>query len=501
MLKRTVSVVLIFALVPHLTACAIRKSQAVDPAELKQPITEQIVTLTTVAGEEVNFPLGTQAEVRNDTIYALLDHSPYKIALEDVQRVWVKRTDPVLSALATIGVVVAVGAAILIVLAIIVAATKESCPFVYSWDGNNYVFDAEPYGGAITRGLERDDYSELEHLQAVDGLYSLMIANEVQETQFTNLVELRVVDHPPGTRVAADEWGNLHTLQDLQPPESARDHTGRDLLLWLETTDRLIWEPEAVPDADGNLRHDIVITFPKPEHATKAKLVANAATGLWGSHMIREMLELRGHDVDTWYTAIDESSVAHDSLIDWNLREELYLLKVYVEESTGWELAGVLPGGGPFIAEDRVVPLDVSRVVGDRLRLRIRPPAGFWALNSFAVDYSTNQAVVVDTLAPMEAQDQHGRDVLGELVRTDDRYYIMPETGDRAYVTFPAPAPLPEMERTVLLHSRGYYRLHLPAGGEPDQVTLRRLVDLPGAAARFAAERFAQWKYARRSGP
>ncbi len=494
MLRRPTAMVLCLALLPHVISCTSTKTQEIAlPTEQQLP-RERIMSITTRQGRVVHFQL-PGARLERDTIFGFVRSEPFQMPLEDVERLWVTKTET--NTAATIGAVVGV-----VALAFVAAlATKESCPFVYSWDGNKYVFDAEPYGGAITRGLERDDYSELEHLQAVDGLYRLMIANEVRETQFTNLVELRVVDHPPGTRVAADEWGNLHTLQDLQPPESARDHTGRDLLLWLEKTDRLIWEPEAVPDADGNLRHDIVITFPKPEHATKAKLVANAATGLWGSHMIREMLELRGHDVDAWYSSIDESSIAHDSLIDWNLREELYLLKVYVEESTGWELAGVLPGGGPFIAEDRVVPLDVSRVVGDRLRLRIRPPAGFWALNSFAVDYSTNQAVVVDTLAPMEAQDQHGRDVLGELVRTDDRYYIMPETGDRAYVTFPAPAPLPEMERTVLLHSRGYYRLHLPVGGEPDQVTLRRLVDLPGAAARFAAERFAQWKYARRSGP
>ena len=40
------------------------------------------------------------------------------------------------------------------------------------------------------------------------------------------------------------------------------------LLPWLRATDRLIWEPPAVPDAKGNLRDDIVMTFPKPTAAT-----------------------------------------------------------------------------------------------------------------------------------------------------------------------------------------------------------------------------------------
>ena len=82
----------------------------------------------------------------------------------------------------------------------IALATKQSCPFIYSWNGSEYVFDAEPYGGAVTRGLERDDYSELENLRAENGLYRLMVTNEVPETQYTNLMELQVVDHPAATR-------------------------------------------------------------------------------------------------------------------------------------------------------------------------------------------------------------------------------------------------------------------------------------------------------------
>jgi len=143
-------------------------------------------------------------------------------------------------------------------------------------------FDAEPYGGAITRGLERDDYSELEHLRAENGLYRLLATNEAPETQYTNLMELQVVDHPAATRVVADEWGGFPVLAAPQRLTSARDNQGRDLLPWLATTDRVIWEAPPVPDANGGVRQEIVLTFPKPKGATRARLVANVATGLWG---------------------------------------------------------------------------------------------------------------------------------------------------------------------------------------------------------------------------
>jgi len=490
--RRTIGIVLVILLSLG-PGCSVRKVQRLPPAGVTQPETEKIVGITTINGEEVSFdPPG--ASVKDKTLYASVKKTPYEVPLNQVQRLWVERKE--LSKSRTIGLVAAVAVGTLAIIVGVAAATKQSCPFVYSWDGKQYVFDAEPYGGAIARGLEKDDFSPLERLREQDGLYQLKITNEVDETQFTNLTELWVVDHPAGTRVAADVLGRLYTLAAPQSLVSAHDVAGHDLLPWLRATDRLIWEPAAVPDAGGNLQSDIVMTFPKPAGAAQAKLVANVATGLWGSYMIKKMVELRGRDVDAWYTLM-ETQTARDVLFAWDLQEELYALKIYIEEPTGWEVRGVLPGMGPFISKDRVVPLDVSRVRGDRLRIRIRPPAGFWALNSFSVDYSPDRAVSVEKLAPQTARDSAGKNVLPELVANDDRYLAMPEVGDSADLTFRVPPQRKGSDRAVFLHSRGYYKLHVVANGEPDTKTLQEIENVPGAAARFAANHFAQWQIAR----
>jgi hypothetical protein len=241
----------------------------------------------------------------------------------------------------------------------------------------------------------------------------------------------------------------------------------------------------------------VILEFAKPEDARRLRLVANLATGLWGSHMIRELLSMRGRDLEAFYASIDGDPTSAQALRAWNLREELYALKVEVEETGGFVVRGVLPGGGPFIAEDRVLSLDVSRVRGDRVRLRVRPPAGFWALNSFAADYADDQPVQVTTVRPSRAWEDGGRDRLSDLLAGDDRYYDMPRTGDRGYVTFPAPPSVPGLARTVLLHSRGYYRLHLPLGGDPQTEALNQIAAVPGAPLRLAASRYAEWQAAR----
>jgi len=496
--KRTIAMVLVALLT--LSGCTVKKVQKLPVASvaLPQPQNERIVGATTVKGEDLSFD-NPGASIKDGTLTAKIKNSPYEIPMDQVQRLWVEKTQ--ISTARTIGLVAGVAIGAVVVAAVVVAALKQSCPFVYSWDGTKYVFDAEPYGGAIAHGLEKDDYSELGQLREEDGRYKLRMTNEVDETQMTNLTELWVVDHPAGTRVVPDIQGKLHTVSDPQTLLSAHDAGGHDLLPWLRSTDHLIWEPSSTPDANGSLEGDITMTFPKPANATQVKLVANAATGLWGSYMIKKMVELRGREVGKFYTAVNHSQSARKALAAWELREQLYALKVYVEEPTGWEMRGVLPGTGPFISKDRILPLDVSHVQGDQLHIRIHPPAGFWALNSFAVDYTPDRPVSVQKLTPATAQDLQGKSVLPELTAVDSHYLAMPNIGDTADITFVAPPRKEGSDRAVFLHSRGYYKLHIAGTGEPDKKTLEAFDKVPGSAARYAATQFGQWQTARMQAP
>ena len=453
-----------------------------------QPV-EHLVGVTLNDGRVILFDKQVVTTLERDTLFSFVSLKPVAVPMADVQRLWLESIDPARTTLAVIGTAAAVFAVALG----IAIATKESCPFVYSWDGTRYVFDAEPYGGAVTRGLERDDYGDLDHLRADSaGMYRLLVTNEVNETQYTNSMRLMVVDHRPGARFAMDEFGRVHSVTSALPPVSARDQNGRDLTPWLRATDDLIWETLPAADPAGRVRDEIVLTFPKPRHATSARIVARAGTGMWGSHMIRELLAMRGSAVRDWYASIDSSRPAQDSLRAWNIQEELYVLKLDVDESGTWRPRALLAGGGPFITETRVVPLDVSHADGDSLRLRIRPPMGFWALNSFAVSYDDDERpVAIDTIAPLTARTSDGRDMLAALSADDDQYYPMPTKSDRALVTFRAPAPRPGMERTIFLHTRGYYQLHLDESGAPDVAMLNRVATVPDAAARLAAERYA----------
>jgi len=207
----------------------------VKPSKVKA-VGDRVVAATTKDGREFRFD-EVGGYVRGDTVFATRNREPLRLPLDQVQRLWIRKSDAAMNAVAGLGILVGVVGLI----AIVALATKESCPFVYSWDGTRYVFDAEPYGGAISRGLERDDYARLENLKPENGLYKLLVTNEVNETQMTNIMELWVIDHPPGARVLPDLTGGLHLVSRPVPSMNARDHRGQELVSWLKTTVRSIW--------------------------------------------------------------------------------------------------------------------------------------------------------------------------------------------------------------------------------------------------------------------
>jgi hypothetical protein len=468
-----------------------------DVKEVDKDDRGKIVKLITKGGVKYSIGEGqaitSLKEERDRYVLVYPKKKPIFIPLSEVDLVSIRRTDPLGTFFATVGVIALVGAGVLAVVALL----KESCPFIYSFDGQNYVFDAEPYGGATSQGLQRTEWCTLEHLKEVNGQYRIRITNEVDETQNTDELKLLVVDHPRGVQAVPDEQGVVHTIIKPVAPLSARDGKGRDILALVRTEDAKYWQSridEKDPDNAADLRDEIVFEFPKPAGATTAKLLFNGCNTLWASQMLKKSLELYGEEVTKCYAAVDSKGPAYANLMAWNLREELYRLHIRAETSEGWTVKGMIVGGGPFISENRVYTLDIRDVPGTVLRIKMLPPAGYWMINALAVDYAEDVSVSAIEIAPAKAVDSRGREIADLLLLTDSRYYTMPKTGDSAEVTFLAPPAIPGMARTVICKASGYYSIHLPAQGKPQMDILSRFLTEPGFAVRYALKEYRRYQ-------
>jgi hypothetical protein len=451
----------------------------------------RILAIETKDGKTYTYPKIVKED--KEEIVITLDFVEVSVPLKDVELVWVKKIDPGLTFLATLGGIgVTLGAIV-----VIIAALKESCPFIYSFNGERYVFDAEPFGGAICEGLKRTEWCALEEIKEADGRYNILITNEVDETQYTDELKLVVVDHAPEARVVSDALGKMHTVSNPLSPRRAFDRNGRDLLPAVGTNDWKFWltrTAEMSRDTTSPTKEELVFEFPKPEGAKTARLIFNGCTTLWGSHMIKKLLDLYGNTVQEWYRDVNSQGPSLMKTMLMDVREELYQLHIRVETPRGWASRGLIQGGGPLISEDRLYSFDVSDVPGDTLRVKLTPAATYWMINWLAVDYSEDQPLIVNEVAPLEAQDALGRDVRDLLLLEDGRYLAMPRTGEKARVSFLSPPRKEGSQRSVFIKAGGYYDIHLEAEAAPQTEMIQKMLSEPGFITRYAVEEYLKWR-------
>jgi hypothetical protein len=385
-----------------------------------------------------------------------------------------------------------------IVLFVGVAALSSSCPILYAFDGETYHPDAEPLGGATTLGLARRDLSRLERIRPFEGRYRLAAVNEMDETQYVDALSLVVVDHPEGTEVYGDREGGLHLISNPVAPRSAMVQDGRDVrsLLLSVDGDAFSYSMEESLGKEGiPARDSLILEFERPVGATKGELVMRASTTPWGGVMLRQMLELWGSEVDEWYHLLDESAAARAAQEAWALREEHWVLKVWVEGRAGWEARDAVVGSGPLVAETQVVTLDLSQLDGDLIRVRVDPPRGFWTLDYAAMDFSGDEDFLVHRIQAIAARDEEGGDLLPALLDEDSAQVEMPDVGDRVSMEFPVPQLDSDYpSRSVFATTKGYYRIHTDRMGERQTSILDRLWLEPDYGVGFSFRTFADWR-------
>ena len=81
------------------------------------------------------------------------------------------------------------------IVALVIALTKTSCPFVYVDTGDGPKLVGESYSGATSRAVQREDLMPLPSLGA---RASVTLSNEAQEVQFTDSCGARPGRPPPG---------------------------------------------------------------------------------------------------------------------------------------------------------------------------------------------------------------------------------------------------------------------------------------------------------------
>ncbi len=363
--------------------------------------------------------------------------------------------------------------------------TMCGCPFVYGYDGEEFILDSEAFGGSIFEAAKRTDWSKLNHLRETKGTCKVKISDELQETNYIDEVKLLVVDHPKDVEVLPSFSGKLHLLSEPYSPLNAVDFQGNKMLELVKAKDENFWLSNPFgrdPEIESQARDGLILEFPIPSNAAFVKLAFNLKNTLWAAHLQAKFLELQGSDLESWYELMNNSAQAREAFQRAFIREGMLLIKLWDGEN--WYESGFIWEVGANVFRDQVVWLDLKNIPGKTLKVKLESTAGLWMINSVQADYTPDLPLDVTEVSISDAKDNLGTDQKQILQATDNSYYKM-DTGDWAELVFKLPPPKKEYKRSFILKTSGYYTINVNANGEPHPELVTRFITEPYAFGQF----------------
>jgi len=358
----------------------------------------------------------------------------------------------------------AIGGAVLVWGGFFLILLMTSCPFIYTFDGGDYQFAGEIYSGSVQQQLERHDFLKLPLSDAEEAEYKIKIANELQEIQHTNLLELWVLDHNSNTEIGIDKYGNPYELPNLVAPNTAFNFNGIEVTDLVNTKDNQFYTSKELtgdlPFTDG-----IILEFPNPQTAQNAKLSINAKNTLLLDYMIDQFYNQFGDLYDKWTKKRQKAPA--QQLRDWTLNQNLPL-SLAVERNGKWEEVDYFNIAGPINMKEDILSIPLNGSESNPLRIKLEFGNFFWEIDYAGIDYSAGKEINYEVVQIKTAINQNGKDVSKNLKNDDRKYYIQPNVGDEAIVNFALPALTAE-KRTIFLHSKGWYQILRNPVGTPDR--------------------------------
>ena len=377
--------------------------------------------------------------------------------------------------------------ATLAVIAIIIVATKSSCPFTYIKEGNSYTFTGELYPGAILPSLERTDYLPLPNFTAQNEEYELKITNELLEIQYTDLAQLVVLNHSQSLEVLLDQNGKPHTISKKEAAEqiSSNNHLMAVKPSLEKDANAYLFDEEFTEKGLNN----IDLTFDNTNQSNKAKLVLSAKNSLWFDYVFGKFNEQFG----SFYNQFQKQQlkVPAEKNIQWR-NDQGIPLSVFVKSGNEWILVEKINPVGPMAFRDLIIPIDLEKINTPKIEIKLECGFMFWEVDYAAIDFSKDLPLAVQYVNPVSAIDENGKSVTSLLEKEDKNYLVQPNIGNEVVVKYYVKSPKNGEKQSVFLKNRGYYQYIRDYKGIPNIAKLKTFRE-KGALSQYSKEEYTRF--------
>jgi hypothetical protein len=336
-----------------------------------------------------------------------------------------------------------------------------SCPTIYTYNGQNYVLEAELFSYSISKFFQESDLDKLTTLNSSSQDYRIRISNEALETHYIDQFSLLEINHPPGTQVFPTYDGDIICTRNLKPPSSAINFLGDDITDLVIKRDNYAYRSgeEFIKKISDGITYDrIELKLDLPHGTKKVNLILKLRNTLLTTILFYELvLSSQGFDAIEW------THKMQNNYIYARLFNELYNsyagIRIKTFKEGTWNLQSKIGDIGPITWKDIAIeiPIEVEKNT-TLIRLEFFP-------DNFMIDYigydcssDLNDSYHVKKLQPKNIIDDENKYKfnLTEVLEKSDRKYLITNPGESYYLTYNLTSN-DTVNTSVFIQSKGYY--------------------------------------------
>lgn len=387
-----------------------------------------------------------------------------------IQKIDVYKNDGISNTMSAVGTVVLVTGGS-IGLAFVYVSIACGCPHAYIENDGTYQFANGLFVGSIAPQIERHDYKVIPDPNPVSNELNLLIKNEEQEVQHTNLLELMVVTHEKGTRLAPDQSGGMHAFKDLVWANAAVTDNGTDVSEALKRIDNAIYSNQ---DMGENNLSNVYLTYPTKDLNERNKLILSVSNNEWSKLVYEHFSSMFGTYYDDWVKK-NRKKPAENMLSD--IKKLGLPLVVSVKTNSGWEEIDVIYMMGSPVVNTIAVDIDPKFITQQELEIRLSTGFMFWNIDEAVIATNVNSDLVIHRISPEVLSGD--RIETEKDLSSDDSNYMVHHNGDSVSIRFGSLPVSKDLQRSFILHSKGYYVSNKEYSGTP-QLSALKSIDQPG---------------------
>lgn len=267
-----------------------------------------------------------------------------------------------------------------------------SCPYIYSWDGNNYKLEGEAFGTALGKALETETSIVLKDIRSSENRLKLKLCNERPETHFFNNIKLWAVETYKNETVYADNHNLLCAVKKHKEIFKAFDQNKTEITdLFID--DDNYWKSDlssAKPESE--FEDQIIVELKNIDKVDSISIMISAINSEISSVVFSYLQKLLGDEFANFTNAAES-----DPEVIEILKRTLYRssLKIDIWNGNEWKYTDLIYPEANQVEFKKLVRLPVVKTDNDVMKIRLRCLSDVWEIDAISFDDSPLNNLII----------------------------------------------------------------------------------------------------------